>query len=153
MTLIYLGIIVGVAYCLGLVYWIGQMREWWDWLNPRNLNQGIIDGRIIRQHEEMDRTHAERKDNAAPHQPLAKASSLTKARFEPINLDTRRVWARLHTADQLEGTLGVITGAASPPDAEYIRRYGLPKTVTLKTLEKLIEARKAGKDAEFESGF
>jgi len=103
-------------------------QDIWDWLNPYNFTKGFIDGNMKRALEEEVR---ERQRQDAAHNAAMEQIQEIPA-FDPC-----RAGGRIHL-NRIEGS---ITGHAAPPDAEFIRRYGAPKTMTLETLEKLMEER------------
>jgi len=127
----------GIAYCICLAYWDGYFRSWFDWLNPWDYSKGLVDGKTKRA-EETQRSYraAQDAEHIANMERIAEKDRL-------VQTQPRRI-PRL----ALEG---IISGHASPPDAEFIRRYGSPKTMTLETLERLMEVRKAARERQDEN--
>ncbi len=151
--------VLALILLMGFATWVAfPWRQWFDWLNPFNLKTGIVDGRLIRVKEESELRKAQSDADAARSQKewaeangrIDQAMAELRATEAMPKIDGRRPGAHLRTyRDTIEGA---ITGGAAEPDAEFIKRYGAPKTMTMETLEKLIEQRKA-KDPEYEDGF
>lgn len=142
-----------LAYIVIAVDWFSVI----EWLDPYNFKGGIINGAALREQEEFDKRETDRLDRSKEeHEEWAKANAnipeLPDLGGPPPHPNSRRPGAFLRTlrAPLLQGS---ITGHAAAPDAEFLRRYGSPKSMTLQTLERLMEERKAAKDAEFEEGF
>lgn len=151
-------VVVGISYGICLAFWNGKLREWFEWLNPYNTKIGIVDGRVLRAME-ANKAQADTRAARDEEEQLAwveangridEALAELRAQEAMPNVDTRRSGAQLRVhRDIIEGA---ITAGAAAPDAEFIRRYGASRTMTLETLEKLIEVRQQ-KDPDYESGY